>query len=116
MNKKLKNDIILVAVILCVAAAGFVLWYFSAPSGNMAIVTIDGEVVYELPLSRDSETRVDSEGGYNIVAVKDGKVTVTEASCPDLICVHHRAVSLAGETIVCLPNKMVVEIAVQAEH
>ena len=34
---------------------------------------------------------------------------MTEADCPDQLCVHQKAVDAAGGTIVCLPNKVVIE-------
>ncbi len=76
----------------------------------MAAITIDGELVEELSLMRNCEARYETERGYNIVKIEDGTVTVSEASCPDKICVNHRPISKTGETIVCLPNKLVVEI------
>ena len=42
--------------------------------------------------------------------VKDGKVSVTEADCPDKVCVNTGEISKSGDTIVCLPHKLVVEI------
>ena len=50
------------------------------------------------------------DGSYNLLVIQDGKADVTEASCPDGICVNHRAISKQGQSIVCLPNKVVVEI------
>ena len=47
---------------------------------------------------------------YNILVIKDGKANVVKASCPDLLCVHQMAISHTGEQIVCLPNKVVIEI------
>ena len=47
---------------------------------------------------------------YNIVEIKDGKVSVTEASCKNQVCVRHGAISGTGESIVCLPNRLVVRI------
>ena len=47
---------------------------------------------------------------YNVVEIKDGTVTVTEASCKNQVCVKHGAISRSGETIVCLPNRLVVRI------
>ena len=41
---------------------------------------------------------------------KDGTADITEADCPDKLCVHQRAISKTKETIVCLPNKVVVEV------
>lgn len=42
--------------------------------------------------------------------IQDGEAEITKASCPDKVCVRHRSVSRQGESLVCLPNKMVVEI------
>ena len=50
------------------------------------------------------------DGSYNILRIRDGKAEITEASCPDKICVKHRPVHGQGESLVCLPNRLVVEI------
>ena len=42
--------------------------------------------------------------------IKDGKVTMKEADCKDQICADHKAIEKSGETIVCLPHKVVIEI------
>ena len=55
----------------------------------------------------DECTQYDS---YNTVRIKGGKVSVTEASCKNQVCVKHAAISAAGESIVCLPNRLVVSI------
>ena len=47
---------------------------------------------------------------YNTVEIKDGKVSVSEASCKNQICVKHSSISHSGESIVCLPNRLVVRI------
>ena len=49
-------------------------------------------------------------GDCNILEIKNGKAQITEASCPDKVCVRHRPVSRQGESLICLPNQMVVEI------
>ena len=46
----------------------------------------------------------------NLLVIKDGKADVTEADCPDKLCVHQKAISKTNETIVCLPNKVVVQV------
>ena len=46
----------------------------------------------------------------NIIIIKDGKASMAKADCPDKICVNHAAISKKGETIVCLPHKVVVEV------
>mgnify|MGYP003296908627 CR=1 FL=1 len=105
-----KTDIIL-AVIAVIAAAGIWLFYSAgADSGLTAVVTVDGEVRAEMPLTENDDVTIETEWGYNIVHTEDGQAFVTEADCRDQICVEHKKIEKTGETIVCLPHKMVVEI------
>ena len=62
------------------------------------------------PFNENDSIRIETPQGYNIVAVEDGTVMVTDADCRDQICVEHKKISRTGETIVCLPHKLVVEI------
>lgn len=50
-------------------------------------------------------------GSYNLIFVADGKVTMEAADCRDQICVHHKPIISERESIICLPHKLVVEIA-----
>ena len=61
--------------------------------------------------SADAASDTSAEGTWhNILVIKDGRADMTDADCPDRICVNHRPVSQEGETIVCLPHKVVVEV------
>lgn len=110
-DKKVRNDIIL-ALVVVIAAAG--IWLFSEVTkedGAFAVVVVDGVETERYPLDTDAEIRLESEnGGYNILVIKDGKADVTEASCPDHVCVDQRAAGRTGEAITCLPNKTVITI------
>ena len=55
-----------------------------------------------------------SDGGYNIVTVKGGKIAVTEANCPDQYCVRQGFCN-SGEQIVCLPHKLVISFMGESE-
>ena len=110
-----KNDIVLIAIILAVTAVcllGMRIWQKNNTSGNaVAVVTIDGDVYGEYPLSEDCTERIElSDGSYNVLSIKDGYAQISEASCPDQICVHHNRIKYSEETIVCLPNKLVVTV------
>lgn len=105
-----KGDLILIVVVL-LAAAGIYLFYSAgADTGNGVTVTVDGAEKAFLSLDADDSIRMDTENGYNVITVKDGEVFLTEADCRDQICVEHKKISKVGETIVCLPHKLVVEI------
>lgn len=53
---------------------------------------------------------IETEYGYNLVEIGDGEVRVIEADCPDQLDVKQGYISKVGEVIVCLPNRLVVEI------
>ena len=54
--------------------------------------------------------RISGKIGECIMIIKDGEVYMQEADCPNQICVHHAPISHKGETIVCLPNRIIIEI------
>lgn len=110
-KQKRKNDILLIAVLLVLCVTVWGILQFSKKEGANAEVTIDGRVVEVLPLNRDAEICVnDDSGGANTVRVEKGLVFVTEANCPDHLCVRQGKIRYQGESIVCLPHKLVVTI------
>jgi len=108
--KKRKNDIILVAVIGLLAILLWLGIYFTQNEGAYAYVTVKNAEYGKYPLDTDTEIRIGDGSTYNILVIKDGKAEVTEASCPDKLCVHQGKVHYDGQSIICLPNKVVVEI------
>ena len=107
-----KRDLILAAAILLIAAALFGFNYISHKKPAVtAQITVDGKVVETLDLSRDTELTVTGANkGTNHLIVRDGESWCSEASCPDKVCVHQGKKHLSSDTIVCLPNKMIVTI------
>lgn len=106
-----KNDWVLLAGILGVALVCFLIVRINSKPGAIAIVKLDGEVVKELPLDKNTTIVVQSKnGGENTIEVKNGYVRVISASCPDHYCMKHKKINKSKETIVCLPNELVVEI------
>ncbi len=106
-----KNDIILVLAIILIAGGVWLGSELLKKDGAVAVVTVNGVETAEYSLSEDREIRLESEnGGYNILVIKDGKADVTEASCPDHVCVDQRSISKTGEAITCLPNKTVITV------
>lgn len=105
-----KGDVLLSAAVLLAAVALFLFNVLSGSKGETVRVTVDGEVYAEFLLSGEFTETVKTQYGTNIIKVKNGKVSVLEADCPDGYCVAHIAVDSTGETIVCLPHRMVIEI------
>ena len=68
---------------------------------------VDGEIEAVYSLGEDKEIEIN--GGTNTLVIRNGKADMTEADCPDKLCVKQRAISRNKESIICLPNKVVVE-------
>lgn len=64
-----------------------------------------------LPFSPDRKIRINGDPGYCLIEIKDKNVRVIESSCPDKICAKTGWISKPGENIICLPSRIVIEIA-----
>ena len=78
------------------------------------VVSADGEVVHEMELKNDHTREiyefVDDHGHENTVVREGLIVYISDANCQDLLCVQQGQISEVGETLVCLPNRVLVEI------
>ena len=103
-----KNDWILVAVILVLAGIGIIVYSnLGRQTAGIVKVTVDGEFFGTYSLRKEQEIKINDT---NHLLIKDGQADMIEADCPDQICVEHISISKNKETIVCLPNKVIVEI------
>lgn len=103
-----KKDFILIAIILLVAVIlGGI--YYAMPEKTQAQlqIMVDGKKHGIYPLNQNRTIEIKDT---NICIIQDGKVTMKEANCPDHLCMSQRAIDSRGGTIVCLPNKVVLEI------
>lgn len=112
MRRK-RNTYLFLLVLLAIIGVGFLIQrYFFGKTGSTAIIEQDGETISELDLSKDTELVLDDgNGGSNTITVKNGKIAVTDANCPDLVCVHTGSISQTGEVIACLPHKLIITIS-----
>ena len=107
-----KQDLILITAVIVIA----VLLFFASrmmhkSPAEVVEVSVDGTVISTLDLSKDQElTITGASGGFNLLVIRNGEAYVTEASCPDKVCIHQGKIHLDGEIIVCLPNKMTAQI------
>ncbi len=104
-----KNDILLIFIIL---AAACLAWFLHETIGDAGAgsVTVKVNGVIEGTYSLGTDQEIEINGGTNHLVIKNGKADITEASCPDKLCVNQKAVSKNHESIICLPNKVIVEV------
>ena len=112
-----RRDAALLVILLAVGALLFFFFRINRAEGGTAVVRVSGETYGSYDLHTDQEIEIQgTNGGTNLLQIRDGKASVIQASCPDLLCVHQGTVSRQGESIICLPNEVVVEISEAMEE
>lgn len=111
-KKKYGRDLILVGILLL---AAFLLFFFTrrnqvreTGTGASAVVTVDGEEIGRYYLNRDGTFSLN--GGSNVLVVENGEAWVSEANCPDKVCMGMGKISRNGEFIACLPNRLIIVV------
>ena len=101
----------LILALLVLAGAAYGILRLTREPGNEAAVTVDGQLVLTVPLTREATVTVGENRGFrNVVEVSGGRVRVLDADCPDRLCVRQGWIRYSGESIVCLPHKLVVTV------
>lgn len=108
---KYKKDIILIVLVVVLGLALFTGVRIFKGTGNTVTVRVDGTAAGEYQLSEDGEYEISGyKGSSNYLIIKDNSAYMSRATCPDKLCVSMGKISRRGESIVCLPNRVVVEI------
>lgn len=107
-----RNDLILLGSIVLLTMIIFAAYFlYPRKNGDAVVISVDGTVIKTLPLNQDTTYKIKSaDNGVNTLVIQSGSASVTNATCPDKLCVHQKNISKKGETIVCLPHKVVISI------
>lgn len=103
----------LLGISIILAAIGIYVFFGTArrEQGSVISVQMEDGSVSTYSLWKEENIKI---GNSNVLCIKDGKADMISADCPDQVCVHSKPISKAGETIICLPNKVVVEVLGQS--
>lgn len=113
MNKWLKKrDIILIISLLFIGIIALVIWHFIySDDGKYVTIEQRNELIGTYPLNVDKEIEIEHRDKVvNKIIIKDGYCYMEEAECPDHLCIKQGKVNKSGQTIVCLPNRVVVTV------
>ena len=106
-----RKDFILIVCILCTGIILLLFMNSALTKGNTVRVTMNNCVTATYSLNENiTEILRTEDGSYNTLVIENNAVYIREADCPDLICVKQHTINRVGETIVCLPHKLIVEI------
>ena len=106
-----KKDFILIFIILLIVVVSFGINHFTnAKSGKQIEIYVDNELYKTYDIDDEDEIKIESEEGYNVVKIHNHGAQITEASCPDKVCIQEGFITKPSESIVCLPNKVHIKI------
>ena len=107
VNKGVKKaDFIVVGALLLAAALLYGLFAFGRGEGGRVEISLGGELQETYALDEDAEIAFPG----NTVVIKDGRVHIEDSDCPDHLCEKQGEISKAGESLICLPNRLSVVI------
>ena len=123
-NRHFRNDMLLLAAVVC---TGVLLWLAvrsvsGISAGGSVRIFLDGEQIGLYPLTGDAVLTITPDGilqgepgealsgEYNVLVIENGSCRVRKASCPDKVCVRRGRIRGNGESIICLPHHLVIEV------
>ena len=109
--KKWRADVLLLGGILLAGCIFGLILLLTRHDGAQVQVRVAGTVKTAFPLAEDTTYEITgADGGTNLLIIQDGEAWIEEASCPDGLCMNMGKISRKGQSIVCLPNQVVVEV------
>jgi hypothetical protein len=114
MKKGDKITAIVIAGLVVVSTVGVLIFmYISKGSHHIAEIKQDGKVIRTIDLdsvTAAEEIRISYGGEYNVIRVDEGKIRIIDADCPDKLCVKTGWIKEPGQSIICLPHKLIITI------
>ena len=107
-DKKRRADLIVIASLLLLALVLYLILGAVRTVGGEVVVRVDGVETERHALTEDGTYPLN--GGSNILVIGEGQAWLSEANCPDLLCVRQGKIRYTGQSIICLPNRLTVTV------
>ena len=107
-DKKRRTDLLVIGALLLLALVLYLVIGTTRNEGGVAVVRVNGVETERHVLSESGIYPLN--GGSNVLVIADGQAWLSEANCPDLLCVKQGRIHYTGQTIVCLPNRLTVTV------
>ena len=105
-----KGDILLIAIIIAASVGLWINLFLSSNDSQNAEIYFENKLIKTLSLNQDTQYTINKDGVRILIEVEDKKIRMKESNCPRKICVHQGWIRKSGESIICVPNKVVVKI------
>ena len=107
-DRKRRADLMVIGALLLLALVLYLVLGAFRTEGGAVVVRVDGVETERHALSEDGVYPLN--GGSNILVISDGQAWLSEANCPDLLCVRQGKIHYTGQSIICLPNRLTVTV------
>ena len=108
-NKKHSNYEICVSLVMLF----FLIMEKKRQEGDKVLIYVNGTLMQEVSLDTEDEILIHGNPGDNVLVIQNGKAYMKEASCENHVCIQQGEISKNGETIICLPNQILVEVSAE---
>lgn len=111
-----KLDIVIIILLFILSFTPNIIFSKTIHNSNKLIyasIKVDGKLYDNIPLSTnkgEKKLNIKSSSGNNSISIRDNTIKVISADCKDDLCVKQGEISKVGESIVCLPHKLIIEI------
>ena len=110
-RKRLLRDIVLILIILALSTLILIVTRSRKEQGAYVIVMVENTEIARYSMTVNGIYDINANNGKtNRIEIRDGRVRMIEASCPNHLCIRQGWISLEGQIIVCLPNKVIVTV------
>ena len=104
---KFRNDLILIFTLVLICVVTLLLFFSLNKKDNLvAYIYYDKDLMYQVELIEEKEIVINDV----IICIGEGFVYIKDSDCKDKICVHQGKITVAGQTITCLPNKVYIKL------
>lgn len=107
------KDIIFI-LCLCSIFLFFIVFrlFFTDKSPKTIVIEVNNSLYKACSIEKNGLLEIDGKSGKTIVEIQGKKVRIKKSSCPNQICVKTGWISKPGDTIICLPNKIIIKISI----
>jgi len=108
-----KGDIVIIILVISLSLTLVSMNFLKNRSNNhelKGIIYYNGQIYKEVNLNKDQEFEIVTDIGRNLVKVHDNGIEIIEADCETQVCVETKIANKNGQMVVCLPNKIVIQV------
>ena len=109
-KKNTKAEIILIGTFVLIGTLLGIWLLLTQQPGTVVEVRVSCQTVEAFSLLDNEEYEIQGVGGHNLLVIENGEAWIEDADCPDALCRGMGKISMAGQSVVCLPHEVVVEI------